>query len=279
MDVIELKNVTYTYPLVKEPALDDVTFTFKKGRFYGVIGENGGGKTTLCNLIRGLVPHFYKGKLRGEALINGKNIKDLHMDDLATSIGYIFQNPFTQISGVKETVFEEIAMGLENLGVPKEEMIERTINVIKLLKIEELVRKNPNALSGGQRQRVAFASIIVMESDIFVIDEPTSQLDPEGSADVFDIIHTLKEKGKTVILVEHKVDLMAEFADEVLVMQNGRLARHGATREVLSDPALEGMGATLPPVAMLGMEMGRRGMAPAAIPVSLKEAEKVFAAY
>ena len=125
MAYIELKNVTYTYPLMKQPALKNITASFEHGKFYGVIGENAGGKTTLCNLIRGLIPHFYKGKLEGQALIEGEDIRTLDIDLLSTKIGYIFQNPFTQISGVRKTVFEEIALGLENLGMPREEMIEK----------------------------------------------------------------------------------------------------------------------------------------------------------
>ena len=212
MAYIELKDVTYTYPLVKEPALKNITASFEKGKFYGIIGENAGGKTTLCNLIRGLIPHFYKGKLKGEVTIDGQDLRELDIDILATQIGYIFQNPFTQISGVKKSVFEEIALGMENLGIPKQEIIERVFEIAKVLNIENLLQNNPNALSGGQRQKVAFASIIAMDSDTFVIDEPTSQLDPDGTAGIFEIIHTLKEQGKTIILVEHKIDLLAEYS-------------------------------------------------------------------
>lgn len=225
MAYIELKDVTYTYPLVKEPALKNITASFEKGKFYGIIGENAGGKTTLCNLIRGLIPHFYKGKLKGEVTIDGQDLRELDIDILATQIGYIFQNPFTQISGVKKSVFEEIALGMENLGIPKQEIIERVFEIAKVLNIENLLQNNPNALSGGQRQKVAFASIIAMDSDTFVIDEPTSQLDPDGTAGIFEIIHTLKEQGKTIILVEHKIDLLAEYADEILVLQGGKLIK------------------------------------------------------
>lgn len=246
MAYIELKDVTYTYPLSKVPALKNVTATFERGKFYGVIGENAGGKTTLCNLIRGLIPHFYKGKLKGEVTIDGEDLRKLDIDILSTQLGYIFQNPFTQISGVKKTVFEEIALGMENLGVPKEEMIRRVFEIAELLKIEDLLQNDPNALSGGQRQKVAFASIIAMDSDTFVIDEPTSQLDPDGTAAIFEIIQTLKEQGKTIILVEHKVDLLAQYADEVLVMHGGELIAQGKTQDVLSDISLREKGAMLP---------------------------------
>lgn len=268
MAYIELKDVTYTYPLMKQPALKNITASFEHGKFYGVIGENAGGKTTLCNLIRGLIPHFYKGKLEGQALIEGEDIRTLDIDLLSTKIGYIFQNPFTQISGVRKTVFEEIALGLENLGMPREEMIEKVLHIAKLVHIENLLQNNPNALSGGQRQRVAFASIIAMDTDTFVIDEPTSQLDPEGTEGIFEIIHTLKEQGKTIILVEHKVDLMAEYADEILVLYKGELIAKGATKDVLSDVSLSKKGVLLPRTVMLNQKLTEKGITLDHVPVT-----------
>ena len=268
MAYIELKNVTYTYPLMKQPALKNITSSFEHGKFYGVIGENAGGKTTLCNLIRGLIPHFYKGKLEGQVLIEGEDIRTLDIDLLSTKIGYIFQNPFTQISGVRKTVFEEIALGLENLGMPREEMIEKVLHIAKLVHIENLLQNNPNALSGGQRQRVAFASIIAMDTDTFVIDEPTSQLDPEGTEGIFEIIHTLKEQGKTIILVEHKVDLLAEYADEILVLYKGELIAKGATKDVLSDVSLSEKGVLLPRTVMLNQKLTEKGITLDYVPVT-----------
>ena len=268
MAYIELKDVTYTYPLMKQPALKNITASFEHGKFYGIIGENAGGKTTLCNLIRGLIPHFYKGKLEGQVLIEGEDIRTLDIDLLSTKIGYIFQNPFTQISGVRKTVFEEIALGLENLGMPREEMIEKVLHIAKLVHIENLLQNNPNALSGGQRQRVAFASIIAMDTDTFVIDEPTSQLDPEGTEGIFEIIHTLKEQGKTIILVEHKVDLLAEYADEILVLYKGELIAKGATKDVLSDVSLSEKGVLLPRTVMLNQKLTEKGITLDHVPVT-----------
>ncbi|MEF9946657.1 MAG: ABC transporter ATP-binding protein [Lachnospiraceae bacterium] len=260
MGFIELKDVTYTYPLSKEPALKNMTLTLEKGKFYGVIGENAGGKTTFCNLLRGLIPHFYNGKLEGSMTIEGQDIKEVDEDVLSTKIGYIFQNPFTQISGVRKTVFEEIALGLENLGVPKKEMIQKVIDIAQLLKIEPLLQNDPNRLSGGQRQRVAFASIIAMDTEVFVIDEPTSQLDPQGTESIFEIIHTLKEQGKTIILVEHKIDLLAEYADEVIVIGDGEVLAKGSTKEVLSDLSLVKRGVMLPQEVMLNQVLKDHGI-------------------
>lgn len=255
MDTIKLNNVSYCYPLTTKKALKNFSFTFKKGKFYGIIGENGGGKTTLCNLLRGLIPNFYKGTLSGDVLFDDKNLKDIDVDALSVDIGYVFQNPFTQISGIKKTVFEEVALGLENLGIPPKMIIERVIKILDLLKISQLAKNDPTALSGGQRQKVAFASIIAMNPDVLVIDEPTSQLDPEGTADIFSIIDELKRQGKTVILVEHKIDMIAQYSDEVLVIHNGELVKSGSAQEVLSSMELYGFGIMPPQSALLGHDL------------------------
>ena len=268
MDKIELKHVTFSYTLSEKKALNDVSFTFEKGKFYGVIGENGGGKTTLCNLLRGLIPNFFKGDMTGQVLYDGVDMKNIDVDNLSVDIGYVFQNPFTQISGVKKTVFEEVALGLENLGVPPEKIIERVVNVLKLLEIESLALNNPTELSGGQRQRVAFASIIVMDPDILVIDEPTSQLDPEGSRRIFDIIETLKQRNKTIILVEHKINMIAMYCDEVLVMKDGRLVCAGSAQDVLSNRKLPELGVKLPEAAQLAYDLADAGLPLAGMPIT-----------
>ena len=272
MAKIELRNVTYKYPFTRDFALKDVTHTFESGKFYGIIGENGGGKSTLCNLIRGLIPHFYKGKLKGDVIVNGTDIREWDLGELSAQIGYVFENPFTQISGIKSTVFEEVAMGLENLGIPKHDIIEKVTNVCKLLKIEDLIKNNPNELSGGQRQRVAFASIISMETEMLIIDEPTSQLDPEGTEDVFEIIKTLKHSDKTLILVEHKIDMIAEYCDEIIVMKEGSIVFSGPTHEILGNPQIMEYGAIMPQVAIFGHEMQNAGKPLSKIPVTLSEA-------
>lgn len=279
MAAVELRNVSYAYPLTEEKALRNISVSFEAGRLYGIIGPNGSGKTTLCNLVRGLAPYFYRGELEGECRINGRLLKDIDFDELSVEVGFIFQNPFTQISGVKETVFEEIAMGLENLGVSREDMIRRTVQIIRDLGIEDIMDKNPNALSGGQKQRVAFASIIVMEPPIIVIDEPTSQLDPHGTDMIFEIIYKMKERGKTILLVEHKVDLLADYADEILVLNKGELVAYGPTREILTDDSLLNQGTAIPEVALLGRDLKLDGLNLPEIPITIQRAAEVLSSF
>lgn len=274
--VIELKDVTYSYPLTKEPSIKNLNCKLEKGKFYGVIGRNGSGKTTLCSLLRGFAPSFYKGDLQGQVLIEGRPTVDHGPGELSLKIGYVFQNPFNQISGVKDTVFEEVAFGLENFGVDVDEIERRVLDVMELTKISHIAEKNPFELSGGQQQRVALASIIVLKPDILVIDEPTSQLDPEGTESVFEIIDALKKEKKTVILVEHKIDLIAEFADDIMVFDGGELIRFGPKQDILSDVTLLEHGVQLPQMAILGSELIKQGVKLDYIPITEQQAQEVI---
>ena len=238
MGYFKIENVNYKYPLEEKQALKNINIEIKKGEFWAVIGKNGSGKTTFCNMLRRFVPDFYKGELTGKITLEDKELKDYSQKELVQKIGFVFQNPFTQISGVKDTVFEEIAYGLENLGLDKEEIISRVEKILKLLEIEKLRERNPYDLSGGQKQRVALASIIAMDPDILVIDEPTSQLDPKGTEDIFKIINLMANEGKTIILVEHKLELIAEYAQNILVLDEGEIILSGKAEEVLNNKIL-----------------------------------------
>ena len=237
MGYFKIENVNYKYPLENKQVLKNINIEIKKGEFWAVIGKNGSGKTTFCNMLRRFVPDFYKGELTGKITLEDKELKDYSQKELVQKIGFVFQNPFTQISGVKDTVFEEIAYGLENLGLEKEE-ISKVEKILKLLEIEKLRDRNPYDLSGGQKQRVALASIIAMDPDILVIDEPTSQLDPKGTEDIFKIINLMANEGKTIILVEHKLELIAEYAQNILVLDEGEIILSGKAEEVLNNKIL-----------------------------------------
>ena len=181
MAVISLKNVSYRYPLEENQVIKNVSFEIEKGQVWGLIGANESGKTSICNIIRGFIPEIYRGELEGEVEIKGKKIESYGDGELASVVGYSFQNPFTQISGVKETVYEELAYGMENIGVPRDEMIDRVEKLIQIFHLEKLKDKNPFQLSGGQKQRVALASMIALDPEIVILDEPTSQLDPQST--------------------------------------------------------------------------------------------------
>ncbi|WP_237037538.1 energy-coupling factor ABC transporter ATP-binding protein [Mediannikoviicoccus vaginalis] len=273
--MIELKNISFKYELQEEKTLKDLNLHVREGEFIGVIGKNGAGKTTLCNIIRGIIPDFIQGEISGDILIDSKNINHIERGEMAELVGFVFQNPFSQISGIKKTVFEEIAYGLENLGVEREEMKRRVKDVIQLLKIEDLQDKNPLELSGGQSQRVAIASIIVMNPKILIFDEPTSQLDPLGTEEIFDILKLLKSQNKTIILVEHKIDLISEYADRVVVMDEGEIVFDGETHEVLSNKKIEDHNVSMPIVSKLAYSLNeeRAGFFKN-IPITLEECKR-----
>ena len=259
MGYLKLENVNYKYPLEEKNTLQNINIEIKKGEFWAVIGKNGSGKTTLCNILRRFVPDFYKGELTGKITLEGKELKDYSQKEIVQKIGFVFQNPFTQISGVKNTVFEEIAYGLENLGIERETIISEVEKILKLLEIEKLRDKNPYNLSGGQKQRVALASIIAMNPDILVIDEPTSQLDPKGTEDIFKIINLMANEGKTIILVEHKLELIAEYAENILVLDEGEIILSGKASEVLNNKILLEKEIGMTQYSMLAYELEKSG--------------------
>lgn len=275
MAEIILKNVNYQYPLEEKEVVCDFTYCFEQGKVYGLIGENESGKTTLCNIIRGFIPELYRGKLEGEILINGRKISSYDSGELASIVGYSFQNPFVQISGVKDNVYEEIAYGMENIGVPREQMIKRVDELVKMFHLEELVDKNPYELSGGQKQRVALASMIALDPEVVIMDEPTSQLDPKSTEDIFEIVNILKKQGKTIILIEHKIDLVAEYCDSILLMHQGELVMHGDAKNVLTDPKVLEYGGQLPQIVLYFLKQGK--LKGNEIPLTVKEAvEKIL---
>lgn len=271
MDSIQIKNLTYRYPTSEADVLKDVSFTVKKGELCAIVGANGSGKTTLCNAIRGFVPKFYKGEISGDVLVNGRDVKEDPDGKNALEIGFVFQNPFTQISGIASTVYEELAYGLENMGVEPEEIRQRIERIMELTKIQEFRDRDPYQLSGGQQQRVALAAILVMDQDVLVIDEPTSQLDPQSTDDVFEIIKLMKSMGKTVVLVEHKMEQIAEYADQIIVLDGGQVVMEGTPKEVFSDPDCLKYHTRLPQSTRIALELKKEGANFSEIPVTVEE--------
>lgn len=243
---ITLQDVSYKYPateVVKGDkragwALRHINLEIQPGELLGIVGQNGSGKSTLCLTLNGLIPHFFHGDLRGKVLIDQQNTLDVPLYSLITQVGVLFQNPFDQLTGVAETVLDEVAFGPENLGLAPAETLRRVEKSLAAAGVSELAARNPFQLSGGQQQRVALASVLAMEPRILVLDEPTSQLDPIGSDEVFAVIRGLHAQGYTIVLAEHKVDSLAELATRIIVLEQGAIVLDGSPREVLTNPAL-----------------------------------------
>jgi energy-coupling factor transporter ATP-binding protein EcfA2 len=277
MAIVQLKNVTYRYPTTEKPALRDVNLEVEEGEFVAVIGPNGAGKSTLCFTIAGFVPHFFKGEMAGEVEVAGRDLSTSTLNDWVLTVGLAFQNPFNQISGAKYTVFEEIAFGLENMGVPREEMKERVQAAMRLTGISDLAERSPYSLSGGQQQRVALTSILVMQPKVLVLDEPTSQMDPIGTREVFGVIRSLAERGMTVIMAEHKVEWIAQFADRAVALHEGQILLDGTPAEVLSSDLLPEKGFGISRYTSAARKAKEQGLwKKDRLPVTLEEAVEGF---
>ncbi|MBO2519985.1 MULTISPECIES: energy-coupling factor ABC transporter ATP-binding protein [Limnochorda] len=256
MAVIEVENLRYRYPRQERLALDGITFTVEPGEFIGVIGPNLAGKSTLCQALVGLVPHFYKGAIGGQVRVAGLDVHRSTVAEVSRRAGLVFQNPFTQISGAKLTVYEEVAFGLEHAGVPREEMRRRIDEALRLLGLEAVKDQSPFALSGGQMQRLAIASVLAMEPEVLILDEPTSQLDPAGTEEVFEAVTALCRRGMAVVMAEHKVDRLAEHADRILVLHQGRQIAYGPPRQVFARENVAALGVAVPAVTQAAKALG-----------------------
>ncbi|EKN69783.1 ABC transporter [Neobacillus bataviensis LMG 21833] len=276
MKKIVVEGLKYKYPLSDKLALNDLSFEVNEGEFIGIIGKNSAGKSTVCQALVGLVPHFYKGAYGGKVLVDGLEVKNSSIADISLKVGMVFQNPFTQVTGSKMTVYEEIAFGLENIGLPRPVIIERIDYVLDLLKIEQVKDHNPFDLSGGQMQRMAIASIIAMQPDILVLDEPTSQLDPAGSEEVFSAIQKLSKQGITVVLAEHKMEKVAQYCNRVLLLHEGKMVDFDTPEKVFSRKDLEDHGVVAPVYTRLCKALGIKKAGSDCYPVTLEDAEKAL---
>lgn len=279
MKKIVVENLKYKYPLTNELALKGISFEVEKGEFIGIIGKNSAGKSTLCQSLIGLVPHFYKGGYGGKVFVDGLEVGKNEISEISTKVGIVFQNPFTQVTGSKLTVYEEIAFGLENMGISREEMKERIEYSLKLLDIYKFKDRNPFDLSGGQMQRMAIASIIAMRPEIIVLDEPTSQLDPQGSEEVFKSIQSLSKEGMTVIMVEHKIEKIAKYSDRVLLLDNGNIVDFDIPQKIFSRDDLEEHGIIAPAFTRICKGLGIKNKETGLYPITLEEAYDLVVNY
>jgi energy-coupling factor transporter ATP-binding protein EcfA2 len=276
---IRLEHASYTYPGAAVPALRDVSLTLPAGQFCAVVGASGAGKSTLALALAGFVPHFYHGRLEGRVMVGGRDTRAAALSELVQIAGLVLQNPFNQISGTRYTVREEIAFGLENLGVPPAEMPARIEAVLDVAGIADLAERSPLALSGGQMQRVALAAVLAMRPPILVLDEPTAQLDPVGSREVFAAVQALAARGgTTVVLIEHKLEWIGRFADRVVVLAEGMVAADGPPAEVLADERLAAWGVGHTRYTQAARRAQVLGLWPAGrpLPVTLEQAAAGF---
>lgn len=274
--IVEVENLTYSYPR-KSNVLVDVSFKVRKGEVLGIIGPNGAGKSTLCKALNGLVPHFYGGRFSGRVVVAGMNTLEHTVAELATKVGLVFQDPEEQLSGFSLTVYEEVAFGLSMLGFPPEEIDARVREAIEKVGLKGLENRSPFELSGGQTQRLAIATVLAIKPEVLVLDEPTAQLDPIGKFEVFSVIKKLADEGSTIIVVEHEIEELATFADNILMLNEGRIVAQGPARNVLSMvEELKKYGVNPPSVTELTYLINKELGAKLDVPITLEEAIKIY---
>jgi len=257
--IIETTKLTYTYPGASKPSIADVSIKVEKGEFVLITGPSGCGKTTLCRTFNGLVPHFYQGELKGEIAVAGQNTLERHTYEMAKHVGLVFQNPENQLFAL--SVEKDVAFGLENMGFPRDEMRKRVDWALNQTGISDLRERSPHEISGGQQQRVAIASVLAMEPEIIVLDEPTSFLDPLSAQKIFEVIYNLnKTQGITVILVEHRLDLTAKYANHLIVMDEGKVRFEGDPRDILSSEETRLIGVGIPKATLLYQMLKKEGL-------------------
>lgn len=273
-----LENVSYQYPRSTEPVLSEINLTIQKGTFFGLIGPTGAGKTTFCCALNGIVPQFYGGRFFGKIEIAGLDTLEHPINVLAKHVGQVFEDPETQL--IATSVENEIAFALENLKVPREEIMRRIPRVLEMVRLEGTEKKHPAELSGGQKQRLAIAAALAAQPDLLILDEPTSQLDPVGSNEVFATVSELnKELGMTILMCSHASEEMAEFASQIGLLSNGVLTAVGTPEEIYSDiPLLIENDLRVPQVASTFYSIKQKEIPVKSIPVRLEEGKQTLSA-
>lgn len=273
--MIRIEDFSFTYKNGEVPALQEISLTVPDGGFLGIIGPAGAGKTTLARAVAGIIPHHYTGDFYGSVNVNGLDTVDSSIVDLSRLVGTVFQDVESQI--ISPLVEDEILYGLENFGVPREEIPERIREALARVGIAGLEDRSIASLSGGQRQKVAIASIIALKPQILVLDEPTGELDPRSSRQIFSLLKELnEEQGITVILIEQKIMLLCEFARQLAVLSKGRIIRQGETREVLADAdELQALGVNCPRVTTLSRVLSEKTGEEQPVCINLDEAENM----
>jgi energy-coupling factor transporter ATP-binding protein EcfA2 len=257
--LLSIEGLSFRYPDAPKPAVKDFDLQVGEGEIVLLAGPSGCGKSTLLRAVNGLVPHMYRGDYSGRVTVAGKEVAKTEMRDLAQIVGFLFQNPENQI--FMFSVERDVAFGLENLGVNRQEMRERVDKAMRLLSITELARRAPHELSDGQKQRVALAGVIAMQPKLVILDEPTSLLDPMTATELVATVDELRrETGTTFVVVEHRLDLLVRVADRLVVMNDGMKVLEGRPGDVLANKDAEGYGVAVPMLSRLANSLKEDGV-------------------
>jgi energy-coupling factor transporter ATP-binding protein EcfA2 len=269
--MLQLTGVSYRYAGYAIEVLHEVDLRLDDGEIVGLVGPNEAGKSTLCLVASGLAPASIGGTLKGTVALDGDLAAGLETYQLAERVVVGFQNPNTQRSGIAATVFEEIALGPMNLGLPVAETVARTHEAIARLRLEPLVRRDPLRLSGGQAQLVGIASLLAMRPRHVILDEPTAQLDPAGTQLVGEALRELAAGGTSLLIAEHKTDLLDGLCSRIVAVDAGRIVMDGSPATVFDDPRLAEIGVEPPSRARLARAIAAAGFDASVVDRVLRE--------
>ncbi|MFX1302727.1 MAG: energy-coupling factor ABC transporter ATP-binding protein [Promethearchaeota archaeon] len=275
MDLIKFENFYYRYKGNEEYALNNIRLKIKDNysKFILLCGETGSGKTSLIRCMNGLIPQFYTGFYKGKVFVNGKDTVETSIANLSTEVGIVFQNPENQL--IAMNVEHEIAFGLENFGVPPKEISKRIKESASLTEIEHILDKAPFELSGGEQQRVAIASILVLEPKVLILDEPTALLDPYMAKKIINLLKEIHiEKNVTILISEHRLDLILPFTEQIILMQNGRIVEHESREKVINGDNFQNLRVNKPVVYSIFNKLKKENIFNQNIPNSIPEAIK-----
>lgn len=273
---IAVRDFSFSYENSDSWQLSNIRLELARGERVAIMGATGAGKSTLAMSLNGLVPHHHEGQVAGEVVVDGLRTADHSAVDIVRRVGLVMQDPETQITG--QTALADAAVGPANFGLPRETVLERASHALGLVGMGELPDRDTNRMSGGQKQRLVVAGVIAMDSDILVLDEPTSELDPQGTSEVFDIVRSLSNDGtKTIVLIEHEPELIAEWAHRLVVLDGGRVVFDGAPSLFFGDAdAVAAAGLRAPQVAEAAVALAAAGRLSGEIPVTLEHGIRVL---
>ena len=258
MHALHLDDVRFRYKGSTQWALDRVSLEVEKGEFVTLLGANGSGKSTICMLANGLVPHAMHGELEGHVEVFDSDVRTHSIAEFTTKVGIVFQEPESQLFCM--SVEEEVAFGPENLAIPRDEIQDRVQWALELVGMSGYNDRSPFSLSGGQKQRVAIAAALSMRPEMLVLDEPAYALDPVGRVELYSVLKNLKERyGMTVLLAERDAEEAAAFSDRLVLMKAGKITESGSPRTILRNPEnLRSIGVTPPQVAEVARLLNER---------------------
>ncbi|MCP4761673.1 MAG: ABC transporter ATP-binding protein [archaeon] len=257
--------------LEKLKVLKKINLNIEKGKFIALCGNTGCGKSTLVRTFNGLIPHFYSGMFFGIVNVFYKDTVDEKISDLSKHVGLVFQNPENQL--VAMTVEREIAFGLENQGIDPKIIKKKITEILNFLQIEHLRKRHPYELSGGEQQRVAIASILTLEPDIIILDEPTSALDPKAATNVIKLLKKINlEKKITIIIIEHRLDMIIPYTDEIILMKDGEMIQHDSVEEILNNDLIYEIGVEVPEYINIFHNLKKSNLFDGPIPRNIDEA-------